>query len=344
MGIRKEIAWVLVFFAVAATGAGAGLVIHLPLPYLTGPAILSAVIAPTGLLREPPGWLRQACFVVIGIGMGSGVTPEALALARSWPVPLLAMGVFLLGLILLGAGLLRQFFGFERYGARLAATPGHLSFVIAMADELQADVARVTVLQALRILYITLLVPVGLQVYTGAPLPVVFVAPVQMSLPVLAGLAVVSVGVGLVMLRLRLPAALLLAGMLVSAVAHGAGFVEGAVPPALAMPVFACMGALIGTRFIGIRLRDMRQAALASLALALLALMLTFAVAEVLHLATGLPLLDLMIAFAPGGLETMAALSLMLGADPALVAVHHVMRLLYLSVMVPVLMPRPSQR
>jgi hypothetical protein len=42
-----------------------------------------------------------------------------------------------------------------------------------------------------------------------------------------------------------------------------------------------------------------------------------------------------MIAFAPGGLETMAALSIMLGADPAFTALHHVYRLLFLTFLVP---------
>lgn len=331
------------FAIVAAAGAGAGLLIGLPLPYLTGPAILSALVAPLGWLSSPPLWLRHICFTLIGIGMGAGVTPEALALARQWPVPLIAMALFLLVLILSGSAVLRQFFGFDRYGGRLAATPGHLSFVIAMADELGADVARVSVVQALRVLYLTLLVPFAVELWTGTDLGSGMGVGESMSLPVLAGLTAASALVGVAFVKLRLPAALLLAGMAVSGAAHGSGLVAGAMPQPVALPVFALMGTMIGTRFIGVTVTQLLQASRASIVLTALALALTVAVAETLHLMTGLPFLDLLIAFAPGGLETMAALSLMLGADPALVAVHHVARLLMLSVIVPVLMPRPSR-
>ena len=337
----KSLIAVAGFATVAAAGAAAGLVIGLPLPFLTGPAILSALIAPTGWLRAPPDWLRQVCFVLIGIGMGAGVTPEALALARQWPLPLAVMAVFLLVLIFSGSAVLRQFFGFERFPGRLAATPGHLSFVIAMAEDLKTDVARVSVIQALRVLYLTLLVPFAVQVVTGTALDTGMGAGTPMGFPALAALLVVSALVGIGFQRARLPAALLLAGLAVSGAAHGSGLVEGVMPQSIALPVFALMGTLIGTRFIGVTIGQILQASRASIVLTLLALVLTLLVAEILHLATGLPLIDLLIAFAPGGLETMAALSLMLGADPALVAVHHVARLLYLSVMVPVLMPRP---
>jgi len=50
-----------------------------------------------------------------------------------------------------------------------------------------------------------------------------------------------------------------------------------------------------------------------------------------------------LIAFAPGGLETMAAMSVILGIDPTFVATHHIARLLMLTVIVPVFVIR-SQR
>ena len=330
------------FFVVAAIGAAAGVLVGLPLPYLTGPAILAAVIAPSGWLSEPPIWVRHICFVLIGIGMGAGVTPEALALARQWPLPLIVLAVFLLVLILAGAALLQRFFGFDRYGGRLAATPGHLSFVIAMAEELRTDTARVTIIQSLRIFYLTLLVPFAVQLSMGEELQMSAAFRAPMAPLVLVALVAISAVVGVLCVRFKLPAPLLLAGMAVSAVAHGSGLVEGGMPIEVAFPVFALMGTLIGTRFIGVTVAQILQASRASIVLTVMALALTLAAAEFVHLLTGLPLLDLLIAFAPGGIETMAALSLMLGADPALVAVHHVARLLMLSVMVPILMPRPS--
>ena len=55
---------------------------------------------------------------------------------------------------------------------------------------------------------------------------------------------------------------------------------------------------------------------------------------------TGLPLGQLWVAFAPGGVEAMAAMGLALGYDPAFVAVHHLVRLAVLFVIVPLFLRR----
>jgi hypothetical protein len=95
------------------------------------------------------------------------------------------------------------------------------------------------------------------------------------------------------------------------------------------------MGSLIGTRFSGVTMSLIVRAAAAAGVLTGLAVVVTLVTALAVRTLTGLPLVDLLIAFAPGGLETMAALSIMLGADPAFTAVHHIYRLLFLSVVAP---------
>ena len=51
----------------------------------------------------------------------------------------------------------------------------------------------------------------------------------------------------------------------------------------------------------------------------------------------GLPPAVLLLAFAPGGVEVMAAIAIETGLEPAFVAAHHVFRLLALTVIVPVM-------
>ena len=54
------------------------------------------------------------------------------------------------------------------------------------------------------------------------------------------------------------------------------------------------------------------------------------------------PLL-LFVAYAPGGVETMAAISVQLNLAAAVVAAHHVLRLLVLTVLVPIMLPSSDQ-
>jgi uncharacterized membrane protein AbrB (regulator of aidB expression) len=46
------------------------------------------------------------------------------------------------------------------------------------------------------------------------------------------------------------------------------------------------------------------------------------------------------LAFAPGGVEVMAAIAVETGLEPAFVAAHHVFRLIVLTVLVPVMIAR----
>ena len=51
-----------------------------------------------------------------------------------------------------------------------------------------------------------------------------------------------------------------------------------------------------------------------------------------------LPFTQVWIAFAPGGLEAMAAMAIALGFDPAYVGTHHILRFIGLALVVPIWM------
>ena len=100
------------------------------------------------------------------------------------------------------------------------------------------------------------------------------------------------------------------------------------------------MGCLIGTRFRGLDAAGFAGALAAGLASTLVACALAAGAAVLAAGIVGLPPAALLLAFAPGGVEVMAALAVETGLEPAFVAAHHVFRLLILSVLVPVFLAR----
>ncbi len=319
-------------------GAGLAYALGFPAPFLTGPAAVVAVASLMGAETDIPDRLRDICFVVIGIVLGSSITPELLSAARAWPVSLLAMcaGV---GLAMIAGGwMFQRWFGMDRRTALLSASPGHLSFVLSFGTEIGANVGLVAIVQSLRILILTLAVPVAVAVLTDADMSMTEVAGPRLSYPHLA--LVISGGglTGLLFKRFNVPAAFLLGAMAFSAAGHGTGLTPGIVPPVLSTAAFVIMGTLIGTRFSGVTLADLKGAAMAGILLTLLALCISVAFAGLVATLTGLPLVDAIIAFAPGGLETMVAMGAILDADPAYVAMHHIARLVFLSFFVPAML------
>ncbi|SIO53311.1 hypothetical protein SAMN05444722_3197 [Rhodovulum sp. ES.010] len=329
-------------FTLAAGAAGALLATRLgvPAPFLTGPALTVTLLALAGGRVGLPPWLRDACFVTIGVNMGAGVTPEAMATATRWPVSLLLLAAALAAILGLGARLLRRRFGFDPMSALLAATPGHLSFVLSLSTDVRADLPRVTLIQTLRVLALTLLVPFLAPLLVEGTLPTTPPGPDPMALAALGPLVAGAVLLGLGFRKLGIPAALLLGGMAVSASGHASGLVEGAVPAWLSTPAFVTMGMLIGTRFSGVTPRMVVSALRASGLLTGFAVIVSLGAAALVSRLLDIPMLTALIAFAPGGLETMMAMSLLLNADPAYVAAHHVFRLLLLTLALPILVAR----
>lgn len=326
--------------AVGAAGAALAWAVGAPAPFLTGPALVVSLATLAGLRGTIPVPLRDLIFILIGLGLGSGVTPEILDEARRWPISLVLMGLSIAAILVLGAVLLRRIFAMDRRSAVLAAAPGHLSFVLSLSLDSGTDTRRIAVIQSLRVLMLTLLVPAAVALFSDADMAGIRPAGTTVAPLHLTGLAVLAAALGLVFKRIRLPAAFLLAGMAVSSVGHGTGWTPGVVPGWLSTAAFITMGTLIGTRFTGVTPGLLGASLLGSVLLTAMALAVASLGAWLAHLATGLRLLDLVIAFAPGGLETMIAMASVLGADPALVALHHVARLFLLTALIPIALSR----
>ena len=78
-----------------------------------------------------------------------------------------------------------------------------------------------------------------------------------------------------------------------------------------------------------------RAALGAGMAMTALAVVVAVVAAWPVAALLGMPLVQVVAAFAPGGLETMVAFGVAMGADPGFVAATHAVRLLVLVVLIP---------
>lgn len=328
----------LTALAIGAVGAIAAVFVGLPAPYLTGPAICVSVAGLLGAQCAIPNILRDAIFLIIGLALGSSVTPEILQAAKTWPLSLIGMCFSVAVIMLVGGWIFQRFFNMDRATAFLSSSPGHLSYVLGFSTEVGANTAVVSIIQSIRVLILTLLVPFAVALFTDADMGMR--APVgEILTPInLTILAVLGAALGAIFVRFNLPAALLLGGMIVSSIGHAIDLFPGAVPPVFSIAAFIIMGTLIGTRFSGVTLKTLKSAALGGLIFTVLALVVAIIFAAGISSLTNLNFLDIIIAFAPGGLETMVAMAAIVDADPAYVALHHVARLFFLSAFVPLVL------
>jgi len=337
--MRRQILDIALTLGVGTLGAVLFTLVGFPAASLTGAAVAVTLAGIAGLRFGLPVWLRNGAFVVLGVNIGTGVTPAMLQSAATWPLSIGILGVSLVvGMALAQAGLVR-WMSFAPRDAALAAAPGHLSYVLSLSLEKGGETPRIAVVQSIRVLFLTLCVPLLVTVFFGGAGVALLPSPV-MSVGALAGLAAAALALGFVFQRLRLPAAFLLAGMFVSALGHALEVTPGRLSPAFEFAAFVIMGSLIGSRFAGQSGAVLRNSFLAGLWVTGVNVVVTLAAMAVALMLLGLPPALLIVGFAPGGVEAMAAIAVTLGLDPAFVAAHHVMRLMILTFLIPVWLQR----
>jgi membrane AbrB-like protein len=189
------------------------------------------------------------------------------------------------------------------------------------------------------VVILTIGIPTGLA-YFGLTATGVFLPKSSAGMPPLGELAVlvgVSTAVAVLLQWVRFPGGLMFGAMLASAVLHGAGYVEAALPWWVAAAAVIGIGAVTGSRFANtdpITLLRYLGAALGSFAVAI-----SVASGFVLLVTAFLPLriADVVVAYSPGAQDTMMVLALALHLDPIFIGVHHLSRYMLVSLSVPLI-------
>lgn len=330
--------------AIAAVGGALFAFLGAPAAWLSGAMILTLLVA----LVRPLPVLRRSWFdstvLLSGAIIGSSATPEALAAAMRYPASLIILLFAMAGIMAATGTYLRYVARWSWLDSLLAAAPGALATVLAVAQSKGADIGRISVVQLLRLLVLVALLP-GLMQLTGlhpamavAP-PAKILDPWTMLLLLLAGFAA-----GLVLDRLGVAAPMMFGAILSSAVAHGTGLVEGSLPPPVQIAVLVMLGSTMGARIGAIPRRDLLKLFPLAVGGLLVSLAVAFAFALPAALLAGVSYADSITAFAPGGLEAMAMLAFAMGLDMLYVSSHHLMRFLIIGFALPFLLDRLPSR
>ena len=334
----------LLQIAVAALG---GLIFHLlgvPAAWLSGAVIGTVIWGALGYGVRQLRPIVDSGMVISGVVMGASITPEAVAAIGTYPLSIVLLCVAVAAITAGSALFLMKVYGWNRDDAVLASIPGALTAVLAVAVSRNAGVARIAVVQSFRLLVLIAVLPFVVALSTGGDGRVLVGHGREIATPVaFAAMVVAALAVGLLFERLRVAAPLLLGGTLGSAMLHVTDITPGVVPPMIATLGVVVIGVFIGERFRTLdrtALRSLAPAAIGSFAIGM-AIAIVFALAAVLVVDVALG--EALVAFAPGGVEAMIVLALVLGIDPLYVGVHHFLRFLGIGLVLPFLFRAPKR-
>jgi uncharacterized protein len=317
---------------IAIAGGVVFTLIGFPAGLVSGSMLATALAAFSGRPITIPLPLARASFVLIGILLGTVVTPETLRGMATWPLSIVLLIVSAALTMIAATSYLRVVHGWDSLSALLGASPGSMAQVMALSAEFGANLRGIAIVQTMRVLVVAIGLPGGLALFglAASPIPVVRSAA-GFSPAEFAVLAAASTVSAVIMHRIRFPGGLLFGAMAASAILHGGGFLHATLPWWLGSAAVVVLGGLVGSRFANTRfimLMDYFWAALGSSAVAIaIASVFVVVVTYLLPLRTS----DVVIAFAPGAQDTMMVLALALQLDPVYVGAHHLMRFLVVT-------------
>jgi len=343
LAIARQLAETLAIAAIGGLTLG---LLGLPAGFLSGSILAVAATSLAGRPMLVPAPMMRAIFVLIGISLGAVVTPATLHGMATYPLSIAVLLATMACVGVGGAAYLRVVHGWEKIPAYLAAAPGGMSQVLSLAAEIGVDLRAIAIVQTMRVVIVAVGLPAGLALFglvghgtrsVGGPFD-------PALLPELAILIIVSTVAAYVAYRIRFPGGLLFGAMVASAALHGSGLIHVVMPWWAANTAMIALGAVTGSRFSGTPLRLLAEfiaAALGSFAMAIaIASVFAGALISVLPLHTA----EVMIAFAPGSVDAMMLLALALHIDPVYVGAHHLCRIFFVSLMMPLIARRGACR
>jgi uncharacterized protein len=322
----------IIALAIGIVSGGIAFLAHLPLPWMLGPLIGVTIAALAGAPLHAPLPLRPIMIPVIGVMLGSSITPAILDAIGNWTMTVVLLIPFLMSAAAVSYLIYRRIGGYDPTTAFFSAMPGGLNDMLIMGAEAGGVERKIALAHALRIfcviVFVVLFFGLVLGVTSGGGRGTNWVPLLAMSpfdLGILAACAAIGVPLGI---WARLPAAPVFGPMILSGIVHVTELVT--VPPPTIIVIMAqiVIGTIVGCRFVGAVLRDvgrdMLLGILSSIGMLTVAVIFALMVSQI----TGVPLSQSFLAYSPGGLAEMSLLALAMGQDVAYVSVMHVVRLM----------------
>lgn len=318
---------VAVTLLIALAGAGIAVVAHLPLPWFTGPLILTGVLNMGGVRIAALPFAREGGQWIIGMALGLYFTPEIVRVVVRL-APWLAVAVlFAVVLGLAGGWVLRKLTGESAITCFFAAAIGGAAEMAAQAERNGGRVDRVAAAHSLRIMLVALVVPFALQ-WSGVQGSDPYNPAAMTFDPTgFAVLVAVAGGAAAVLTRLGTPNAFMLGPLLAVATVTAAGFAWSSLPAPVLNAGQLLIGVALGSRFAPefFRAAPRYLAAVALLTFGYLAISALFGL-WLAHVA-GLAPATAVLATTPGGIGEMAVTAKLMKLGAPIVTAFHSLRM-----------------
>lgn len=325
--------------ALGAAGGAVANYFEVPLAWMLGALFVTMFARVAGAPIDVPIWVRAVFLILIGLFLGESFEGVRVGELLQWPISIFGAMLYVPVATACAYLFYRYVAGERKMTAICSSIPGGLIAVVVVSGSLGADEKQVALAQSLRIAIVVVMAPLvafGLlghaQTGGGAIDARAPIAPGDLGI-LLAG----AFGVMWAMQRYRVPIPYMVGPLLASAGLRLAGLVEGVLPHELVEVALVVTGSSIGTRFHGVSPARLLRFGMLTLGGTSILMLVSALFAWAIAALTGQEFLVALLAYAPGGVAEMSLIALAIDANPGFVAIHHVARIIFVLLSVPVL-------
>ena len=336
---NNKIIAVFIAILIGTVGGFIFAIIKVPLPWMLGAMVFVTIAAVSGVPVLLPFMLRQSMVVFIGVLLGSQFTPELFDQISSWLISVIAMLFYGIIVMFLVLSYLKKFGNYDPITAYFSAAPGGLNDMTIIGGEMGGDDRIIALTQASRVLLVVMTIPFLFRIFGGYEAPSGLLPKGQgFDLP-FREWCIIGICVTLgpfIARKLKLPAAFLLGSLILTAIAHIAGWSNSSPPTGLVAAAQVILGTAIGCRFTGTDYGEITRVIKISVGSAFILMSTAVGAGLLLSEITGLPWYLVTLAYAPGGLAEMSLIAFGIGQDVPFVATHHLCRIGMVILLAPI--------
>lgn len=317
------------YFAAIAGGAIFAS-LGIPLPWMFGPLLVTALLSLWWGAPYIPFWARPLGQMIVACAIAINLTPSALVNLLGNTGPMIAAGAGVIMASLAISWLLMRISGIDRATVLFATLPGGPAEMATLAEKHGGQSGLVALVQTFRIALVVTVIPTVLAL-SGAQF-----ADITASWPGSepAGIVLVlAVGLlsALLFHRLRIVNAFFLGPLLAVGLAALVELPVSPLPWSMIVIAQFALGISLGSAFTRGMFAYGRSFILHASWTTLLLILVTFTISATIASQTGDAMALLILANAPGGAPEMGMLAKTLDLDAALVTAYHLIRLLMIT-------------
>ena len=315
--------------AIALTGAALANWLHIPLPWMLGPLLLTAATRIGGLQSRCHPVFNKAGRWIIGLSLGLYFTPVvAQSVWQYWPLMLLCCA-YAMVLAAIGFMAYQRFAGLDRRTAWFAAAIGSASEMAHLSEQYGARTDQVATVHSLRVMLVVVIVPFAFYGFHDPSLRQAYAA--NLAVVDWPGLALLALGAwlsALVFERLHVPNGWMLGPLCFAMAITLADVHLSALPQWVSWMGQLFIGWFMGDKYRPGFFKTAPRLLTVTAGLSVFFIALSSLIGWGLATALGLPVETLILGFVPGGIAEMTITAKVLGLGVPLVTALQVARML----------------